>query len=481
MSDFMLSLENVTTRRGKTLLLEHIDLKIHAGDHWGILGNNGSGKTCLLKLLAGQLPVTSGHYHLSVASKEIALLTSDYHFKNLSGINDFFHQQRFNATMSDDAPTVNRLLTEAAQKAPSGHWTVEHVVELLALTPLLSEEVIKLSNGETKRLRLGTLLLHQPKILLLDTPLVGLDVHTRKTFDRIFQKIAASGITLIMTLEPQEIPEIVTHALVLENHRISSTHSKDAFYNIHLTEPQKTPFDSRLLSDMLSKAIPAFETIIDMKDVNIRYGDRQVLSHVQWHVKQGERWTLCGPNGAGKSTLLSLINGDNPQAYANDIVLFDRKKGTGETIWDIKRKIGFVSPELLHYFRTQQSCLQVILSGLREGPDPLPITGPLTEQALNWMTLFGIADQQEVRFKSSAPTTQRLTLLARALIKNPALLVLDEPCQGLDQTQTQKIQRIIDHICAHSKLTLIYVTHYQQELPACIDHTMELKEGKRIL
>src|SRR5688572_13384763 len=101
-----------------------------------------------------------------------------------------------------------------------------------------------------------------------------------------------------------------------------------------------------------------------MKKVSVQYGDKIILDEVNWKVMKGERWLLSGPNGAGKSTLLSLITADNPKAYANSIFLFGKKRGSGESIWDIKKKIGFISPELHLFFDQGTSCFDVIASGL---------------------------------------------------------------------------------------------------------------------
>lgn len=187
---------------------------------------------------------------------------------------------------------------------------------------------------------------------------------------------------------------------------------------------------------------------------------------------------LLGHNGAGKSTLLSLINGDNPQAYANDIVLFDRKRGTGESIWDIKGKIGFVSPELHQYFPTDNSCLQVIESGFY---DTLGLFRPSSAQkaaiALRWMKLLELDAYMRKPLKNVSASAQRLVLLARALVKNPPLLIFDEPCQGLDAHQQQHFKHIVDAICKMGNTTLIYVTHYQHEIPDSVDRVLKLDKG----
>jgi len=174
-----------------------------------------------------------------------------------------------------------------------------------------------------------------------------------------------------------------------------------------------------------------------------------------------------------------LINGDNPQAYANDIILFDRKRGTGESIWDIKSKTGFVSPELYQYFPTDNSCLQVIESGFYDTMGLFRPSDPKKSAiALRWMKALEIDRFARVLLKNIPASAQRLCLLARALIKNPTLLIFDEPCQGMDMHQQLHFKMLVDTICELSNVTLIYVTHYQHEIPDSIDKVLRLDKGK---
>ena len=222
----------------------------------------------------------------------------------------------------------------------------------------------------------------------------------------------------------------------------------------------------------------AFSVAVKMVDVTITYGEKVLLHHINWEIKKGERWNVSGPNGAGKSTILSLITGDNPQAYANAIWLFDRRRGSGETIWEIKQKIGFVSPELHLYFDTGASCFEVIASGLF---DTIGLFRPLNpaqeQQVLLWMQLLALEPLRHKRLAQLSTGQQRMVLLARALIKNPPMLVLDEPCQGLDEAQTRYFRALISLLCEAFSKTLIYVSHYRQEIPDVVDRFLKLDNG----
>jgi len=302
------------------------------------------------------------------------------------------------------------------------YWSFEKAITLLKLTDLQDKQLIKLSNGETKRLMLAAALLKNPVLLLLDNPLTGLDVQTRKEFNLIVDEIIASGISVIMATSPHEIPAAITHVAVLKDGNISQRFLKEDFKAELFVMDTDDEIDNEELKALLNAGTAKihYEFIVKMTDIHVRYGNKVILDKINWQVMPGERWALLGPNGAGKSTLLSLINGDNPQAYANDIILFDKKRGTGESIWDIKSKIGFVSPELHQYFPMDNSCLQVIESGYY---DTLGLFRPSqktkTETALRWMKALEIEKYATVLLKNIPASAQRLCLLARRPNKKP--------------------------------------------------------------
>ena len=221
-----------------------------------------------------------------------------------------------------------------------------------------------------------------------------------------------------------------------------------------------------------------FEKALNLRDILVRYGSRTILKDLNWEVKRGEKWALLGENGAGKSTLLSLISGDNPQAYANNITLFDRKRGSGESIWDIKKRIGYVSPEMHLYYLKNVKCLDVVGSGFF---DTIGLYRKCNEEqeavALEWMKSFGIDHIKDTSFLNISTGEQRLILLARVFVKNPDLLILDEPLHGLDANNKKHIKSIIEQFCTEEK-SLIYVTHYEDEIPDVV--TQRLVLTKRI-
>jgi len=496
----LLNLIAVTVRINESTILKNIDFIVQQGQHWAIIGPSGAGKTALLHTITGKLPINSGQIKRYFADEylqaaphngtahtfhDLLAITSPQHtFKNKSNVQSFYYQQRFNSTDAEEADTVIDYL-KAVKTPIQAYWTVDKVVSLLDLSSLLNKTIIKLSNGETRRLTIALALLRNPKLLLMDQPLIGLDIGTRARFNQILQQIIDSGIHLIITTPANEIPAVATHVAYLANGEIKIAGKKTSVIasTSFPLQAQLPTFQNieMLQQELASYALPAFQKIIEMKGVNVRYGDKPILTDINWDVIQGERWAIKGHNGAGKSTLLSLINGDNPQAYANHIVLFDRRRGSGESIWEIKKKIGFVSPEQHQYFPTEQTCLQTILSGFFDTDGLFRKTSKEQDEiALRWMEIFGIKHIIAKRLKTVPTSEQRLCLLARALIKKPVLLILDEPCQGLSPEQRDLFKSVVNELCLHSVVTILYVSHYAEDIPSLINQTLLLEKGYRI-
>lgn len=492
MSPF-LTLEHITVRYIDRTLFTNLSLEIKQGEQWGITGPSGSGKTALLNTIAGKFNIINGSikYHFFDTYRNTHTITDPYFthrnllalvghhhtFRNRSNTTtDFYYQQRFNSMDSEDAPTVREYLYGEAEPA------LPAVLAPLKIAPLLDRELIKLSNGETRRVMIARSLLQEPLLLMLDNPFTGLDIETRKHFREMVNSIIANGTTVLLVTSPAEVPENITNVLTLEDGNITGKYTREEFLQLPL--PEGSPairLDEEKIRVIVKPPATKFDTIIRMEHIKVQYGEHLILDDVNWIVKPNEKWALLGHNGAGKSTLLSLITGDNPQAYAQELYLFDRKRGSGESIWDIKRKIGFVSPELHQYFQAGTSCKQVVVSGFydvigggRQG------TPEQQEHAAAWMDILDIASYLDQPFKGVPESVQRLTLLARALVKEPPLLIFDEPCQGLDTQQKEHFKHVIDTLCGIMDLTLIFVTHYQDEIPAAVNKVLKLEKGKPI-
>jgi molybdate transport system ATP-binding protein len=474
--DVIIQATKIAVTRAGQKVLDDISFSIGEGDHLAILGPSGSGKTTLGLVLAGKTFFT-GDLEIDVGPEEkICFVEQQHHFRNLSNTSDFYYQQRFNSYDAEDAQTVMHALQDYPD-APA-------VLERMKISYLANKPLIQLSNGENKRLQVAKLLLASPSVVIMDQPFVGLDHETRISLHLLFNELAKQGITVILISTASELPDCITHVLELDRGRIKTFGKRQEL----IKTPDMIPEGAHSAVVDRIKALDAFpseaaasrfETVIKMENVSIQYGEKTILDRVSWEVKRGDRWLLSGPNGAGKSTLLSLVTGDNPQAYANNIWLFDRKRGSGESIWDIKKNIGYLSPELHLFFDQGFTAFETVASGWFDTIGLFRRLSPVQEQKVDeWMEIVGIADLKDKRLYQMSIGEQRTVLLARAFVKNPPLLILDEPCQGLDAERQSLIHQLIDSICEQTDKTLIYVTHYANERPRCISKFIQLADGK---
>jgi len=488
----LLALDHVSVRHLHRVLFQDLSFRLEPGQHWALVGPSGAGKSALLAALAGLLLLAGGsatYPGLTAAVQQpadgspqaswrqlVCLVGTRAPFKARPGGSELYYQQRYEATAAEEVPTVREYLQAQPTAAGPGAgpaWTYERVVGTLRLSHLQEQPLIQLSNGETKRLRLATALLRNPLLLLLDNPLAGLDVASRAAFDELLAAVAASGITVVLATAPTEIPAIVTHVAVIMDGKIAQTLAAADYVPPASLAAPPLP-EAAALRALWPASPPTFEVLVKLQNVTVRYGERTILDGLNWEIKPGERWALLGPNGAGKSTLLSLLNADNPQAYGQDITLFDRRRGTGESIWDIKRHIGYVSPELLQYFPGQPTCLQVVASGFSDTLGPGRPTPAQLATAREWLRVLQLAPYAGQPLRQVPASVQRLCLVARALVKAPPLLLLDEPGQGLDAAQQPYFRAVLDTLCQVSPVALIYVSHYAADIPASVTQVLRL-------
>lgn len=447
MDNCLAKIFDVSVSLGAKPVVSAISFQILFGQKTAIVGPKGSGKTSLAKALAGRL-FRTGEVFFSSRNPDnrayVMLVEQQHQFKNRSNLSEFYLQQRFNSSDCEDAYTVEEELAGLEL----GDW-----VSIFELEGLLKRPLIQLSNGENKRLQIVKSLAYQPDWLILDNPYVGLDVKGREILTKGLLSLESKGIQFILVSSPGDVPDFINQVIELPSER-----------------------DVPAKLEPFLRSLDPFETAVKMEKVQIKYGSKTILSDFSWKVKRGERWAIKGPNGAGKSTLISLITADNPQAYSQDITLFDRKRGTGESIWDIKRKIGYLSPELHLYFKEGGSCFSVVASGLFDTMGLFKrLSEEQTAQVNHWMQVMGIAHLKERSFLQISGGEQRMVLITRALVKNPELLILDEPCQGLDRVQTDHLKSVLDYLAENSEMTLLYVSHYDRDIPSCVNQVLELK------
>ncbi len=442
-------------------LAQPVDFQLDEGEQLAIVGDNGSGKSLLVDIITGKHPLIDdgkGSYirydftprESKMAYDNIKHITFEDAYGTTEG--HYYYQIRFNQTEFDD-----------------------------------KQHLYMLSSGELRKHQLKKVLDSNPRVLILDNPFIGLDVNARKVLnDTLESLIKETDLQIVLVLsKTDDMPEFVTHVVEVKDRTLG----KKLTYDNYMRSLAEVP--SRVLSDAKTDAIlnlpyddcesanipQGTQPVVDFRNVCVKYGERTILHDLNITVMNGEHWALTGENGAGKSTLLSIVCADNPQAYANDIVLFGHKRGSGESIWDIKKHIGYISPEMHRAFIRDYPAIDVVASGLHDTVGlykrPRPDQVGICEF---WMDMFGVAQYKDTSFLKLSSGEQRLVLLARTFVKDPSLLILDEPLHGLDMKNRRLVKDVIETFCERCNKTLIMVTHYQDEFPKCIDHSIFLKK-----
>lgn len=479
----MVNIQNAVPRLPELRFKKPLNWRIDAGQQWAVIGPNGAGKTLIADVMQRKFALKEGsvsfgcegdtsHWVKCIAFKDIY---------SLADCRNSYYQQRWHSTETDEIPTIEELLKEDL-KSDDSH----KVLSLFGIEELLPKKLIFLSSGELRKFLIVRTLFKRPHVLILDNPFIGLDASSRGILLEMLQQMAKlKSVQVVLLLSnPDDIPEIITHVLPVKERCCFPVYSREEFLkqtdliaDLFPSEGKGDSFWSRpFLLPVEERKEPSTHIVtFRMEHVSVKYGNRTILKDLNWEVKNGEKWALFGPNGSGKSTLLSLIYADNPQSYANTLYLFDWRRGSGESIWDIKKRIGYVSPEMHLFYMENVPALHIVGSGFF---DSIGLFRKCTLQqqqvALEWMRVFGVEDLKERSFLTLSSGEQRLVLLARAFVKDPDLLILDEPLHGLDVSNKKKVAAIIEQFCSRPGKTLIYVTHYPQELPACVDKHFEL-------
>lgn len=461
-----------------------VDFVMDDGEHIAVTGRNGAGKTMFVDMLTGRHPLIPATVSYQFTDSDSQLVSDNIKYMafrdTYGGDNDrtYFLQQRWNQTeIDDETPTAGEKLEEAFRTAgndtPSRRDIQRHLYRLFHMEQLLDKRIVMLSSGELRKLKLTSALFARPKILIMDNPFIGLDAESRQQLkDLLAMLVAEEDLQLILVLsKSDEIPDFITHVVEVKDMVVGRKMPRAAFAPGSSTAIPAAAASTEIKEEREVDG----EEVISFNRVTIRYGERTILKDLDWTVRKGEHWVLSGRNGSGKSTLLSLVCADNPQGYACDISLFGYRRGSGESIWDIKRRIGYVSPEMHRAYHRDLPAIYIVASGLKDtvGLYVRP-TEEERQQCRRWMERLGIAHLEKRSFTHMSSGEQRLVLLARAFVKEPELLILDEPLHGLDNENRRMVKGIIEEYFRQPEKTLIFVSHYQEEWPPCIDHWLTL-------
>ena len=473
----LISLIHPIPRISKFRFKTPIMWNINKDEQWAIVGANGSGKSLLANMIQGRIALRDLDGEIKYNFNEpLFEAIRTIVFKDIYTMVDgttAYYQQRWHSQDAEGVVTVKEILQPIAPLSE-----IEQLFEMLNLTDILDKSIIFLSSGELRKFLLIKVILTHPKLLIVDNPYIGLDSASRKSLDAMFSSMAKiNGMQLLLLLSnPADVPEIVTHVMPVKDMECMGARTRQEFIADTALHTQLFNYSSvePLLPEKLREA-SEHQITFRMEDVNIVCGNRTILKNIDWEVKNGEKWALTGPNGSGKSTLLSLVYADNPKSYSNTLYLFDRKRGTGESIWDIKSRIGYVSPEMHLYFMEDIPLLRIVASGFFDSIGVFRKCTPEQEAiAMEWIKCFGIEDIAHRSFLTLSSGEQRLALLARAFVKDPDLIILDEPLHGLDVANKDRASKIIESFCDRKGKTLVYVTHYTHEIPQAVTKEFKL-------
>ena len=446
--------------------------------HWLITGANGAGKSALAAVLTGQVKSQSKTLAGSVSG-----LPSKVGWVSFEAQAELIQAElkKDDADIMDvislGTPVREIIFTSGIEPA-----TAQYLIAKFELEYLLDRAFRKLSTGESRKVMLIRALACNAELLILDEPFDGLDSATHAMLQAYLAELVEHTPMVIVLNRFDEIPDFITHIAYMEQgelrHQVQRSDAKayaDLYQLLHLktTHLQVPKADT----DTKIPSLDPQQPLVKLSNICVKYPDLMLIQGLNWTIEANQHWQLSGPNGSGKTALLSLITGDHPQCYTNDIFVFGYHRGNGESIWQIKQFIGYVSTALQWEYRVGTSLRNVIISGFY---DSIGLYSKCTDRqkhiADQWLALLGMQGRGDQPFNKLSYGDQRLLLIARAMVKHPPLLILDEPCLGLDDINRQLVLALIEKICGAKETSVIYVNHHAQDRISGIDNYLALEK-----
>jgi len=467
-----IKLQNLTVQFDKHFQLEDIDWVIKPNQHWTVCGGNGSGKSALGAVFMREGEVVSGE--LAGLPERIAIVSFEAQAALIAA-----ERKKDDADILDviSAGTpVQEMLDETCENLA----LQQELIAAFNFAPLLNQGFRKLSSGESRKLMLIRALSQDVDLLILDEPFEGMDAASCVYLQELLVRIAQSTQIIFILNRFDEIQPFITHVAYMEEGRLTHQVARsddEALIGLsqllHLkTTDIKIP-DTEI--DHRAPPLQAANPLVRIRNGHVGYGDTIIFKDLDWTIERGQHWQVTGPNGSGKTCLLNLITGDHPQCYINDIFVFGMQRGNGESIWDIKQYLGYVSSALQWEYNVSVSVKNAIVSGFF---DSIGIYQKYSDQqseiADQWLSLLGMQGRANQPFSQLSFGDQRLILIARAMVKHPPLLILDEPCLGLDDLNRQLVLALIEKICLGSETTVLYVNHRTKDSIPGIQNHLEM-------
>ena len=451
----MIDLRNISIRKSGQKLFDEFNINIEAGENVLISGDNGSGKTTLLEIIAGVIPVSHGEVNYAFVTgtnweeryqqrkQAIHYLSAEAALTRIHQ-HDLFYQQRYYSLGDDFVPSVKEFL---------GEKMIEQVQKMkfpssLAIDHLLHLKLTTLSNGQQKRVMMLKNLAQQiPKVLVLDYPFESLDRKSRNDLIEFLEVLSTDhGVQLIITDHDSELPAVINRKVVLRNFQIQEQSNFKPTTRVPLQEVKSR-----------NDSLPPVSPVVEFRKLTIRYGDTTIINNLDWTINKGERWALAGKNGSGKTTLFSLIYADHPLAYSQQVFLFGKRRGSGESIWDIKNRISYVGPEQMNFLDPKD---KAVTGRAYCGKG----TKIFDSEKLNDLIHFFEADlfiDRPLRQLSSGEL--QLVFIIKSLLVPKELLLLDEPFRFLDLNKKEKLNQYLQ-LHLNNETTLVLITHDEQDI-----------------
>lgn len=317
------------------------------------------------------------------------------------------------------------------------------------------------SSGEQKRIVLEYLLSKQPAYIILDNPFDNLDLeHQKKLLEKISEAAHTISIIQVIYRKKDRLPFITTGFQLCQDYQLIPIKNIDVFVD----QPSPAVFFKPVIPGPIHTYNHIPDKLVQLHDVTIAYNEQVVLNKINWIIQKNEFWQLKGANGSGKTTLLTMITGDSIKGYGQELYLFGKKKGSGESVWEIKDKIGYVTPAMTDLFNTRHTVEEMIVSGFYDSIGLYVIPSEIALQLSNeWLELLDMQPIKQKIFCQLPLGLQRKILIARAMVKHPPLLILDEPAYGLDDENTEMIVDLINKLSKESNTTIVYVSHREEK------------------
>jgi molybdate transport system ATP-binding protein len=456
-----ITLSNLSVQFDTYFSLNSINWEITSDQHWAIVGANGSGKSALAAILTRVGEITAGD--ISGLPQKVVIVSFEAQAELIAA-----ELKKDDADLLD-VVSIGSPARELLEQTWSDPALQQKLIKAFKFEGLLDRGFRKLSSGESRKLMLIRALSSQAQLLILDEPFDGLDVNSCLYLQQLLREIAQHTPIVMVLNRLDEIPDFISHIAYVNNAVLAlqiDITDGDAMDNLaQLMHLKTTELSVPAAADnQQSIALDKAQPLVRMRQVRVTYGDSVIFSDLDWTIETGQHWQVTGPNGSGKTCLLNLITGDHPQCYINDIFVFGMQRGNGESIWQIKQHLGYVSSALQWEYRVTVSVRNAIISGFY---DSIGIYQQYTDEqksiADHWLALLGMSNRADEPFSQLSFGDQRLILIARAMVKHPSLLILDEPCLGLDDLNRQLVLALIEKICEGLETTVLYVNHRSED------------------